>query len=76
MTRTIETVAVCGAGGTMGAGIAIVATRAGYRTICHDVSEEGLGRAMAQTEAFFAKSVQRGKMSAAESSLKRVKSVR
>ncbi len=33
----IETVAVCGAGGTMGAGIAIVAARAGYRTLCYDL---------------------------------------
>lgn len=66
MTRPIETVAVCGAGGTMGAGIAIVAARAGFNVICQDVSMESLGRAMAQTEAFFAKSVQRGKMSAAD----------
>jgi 3-hydroxybutyryl-CoA dehydrogenase len=66
MSRTIETVAVCGAGGTMGAGIAIVAARAGLRTICQDVSAESLGRAMGQMEAFFAKSVERGKMTAAD----------
>jgi 3-hydroxybutyryl-CoA dehydrogenase len=66
MMRTIETVAVCGAGGTMGAGIAIVAARAGFRTLCHDVSADSLGRAMVQTEAFFAKSVERGKMPAAD----------
>ncbi len=34
MTKPIETVGVCGAGGTMGAGIAIVAARAGFRTLC------------------------------------------
>jgi len=65
MSKPIETVAVCGAGGTMGAGIAIVAARAGFRTICHDVSSESLDRAARQTEAFFAKSVERGKMTAA-----------
>jgi 3-hydroxybutyryl-CoA dehydrogenase len=66
MTKPIETVAVCGAGGTMGAGIAIVAARAGFNVICQDVSMESMGRAVAQTEAFFAKSVERGKMSAAD----------
>jgi len=60
----IKTVAVCGAGGTMGAGIAIVAARAGYRTLCYDLAEEGLARAKQQSSAFFDKSVQRGKMSA------------
>jgi len=63
MTNEIKTVAVCGAGGTMGAGIAIVAARAGYRTIAYDVAQEGLDRALKQTEGFFAKSVERGKLS-------------
>ena len=58
--------AVCGAGGTMGAGIAIVAARAGFQTICYDVAEEGLERARKQTDGFFAKSVERGKMKAAD----------
>ncbi|GAB5467222.1 MAG: 3-hydroxyacyl-CoA dehydrogenase family protein [Rhodospirillales bacterium] len=62
----IETVAVCGAGGTMGAGIAIVAARAGYRTLCYDLQPEGLARAAKQSAGFFEKSVQRGKMSAEE----------
>ena len=66
MTRDIKTVAVCGAGGTMGAGIAIVAARAGYDTIAFDAVEDGLGRARAQTEGFFDKSVERGKMNAEE----------
>jgi 3-hydroxybutyryl-CoA dehydrogenase len=66
MTRAIKTVAVCGAGGTMGAGIAIVAARAGWRTICYDLVMENLERAARQTEAFFARSVERGKTSAAE----------
>jgi 3-hydroxybutyryl-CoA dehydrogenase len=66
MKKPIETVAVCGAGGTMGAGIAIVAARAGFKTICYDVAQEGLDRALKQTDGFFAKSVERGKMKAAD----------
>ena len=66
MTTAIKTVAICGAGGTMGAGIAIVAARAGYRTIAFDTMTEGLKSARAQTEGFFAKSVSRGKMTEAE----------
>lgn len=62
MNNNIKTIAVCGAGGTMGAGIAIVAARAGYNTIAYDVSDEGLERARSQTEGFFDKSVARGKM--------------
>jgi 3-hydroxybutyryl-CoA dehydrogenase len=58
----IRTVAVCGAGGTMGAGIAIVAARAGFRTLSYDVAEAPLSRAAKQTEGFFGKSVERGKM--------------
>lgn len=64
MTSSIRTVGVCGAGGTMGAGIAIVAARAGFRTICFDQSADGLTRATKQTAGFFAKSVERGKMKA------------
>lgn len=64
MTGEIRTVAVCGAAGTMGAGIAIVATRAGYDTIAYDLSEDGLARARADTEKFFDRSVERGRMSA------------
>jgi len=52
--------------GTMGAGIAIVAARAGFRTIVHDTSADALGRARRQTEGFLAKSVERGKLTAAE----------
>ena len=62
----IKTVAVCGAGGTMGAGIAIVAARAGFSTICYDVALPALERTARQTEGFFAKSVERGKMSGAD----------
>ncbi|MBV1926270.1 MAG: 3-hydroxyacyl-CoA dehydrogenase, partial [Rhodobacteraceae bacterium] len=62
MTGKIKKIAVCGAGGTMGAGIAIVAARAGIETICYDMAAEGLERARAQTARFFTKSVERGKM--------------
>ena len=62
MTRAIKTVGVCGAGGTMGAGIAIVAARAGYKTIAFDRMPDALERARKQTAAFFDKSVERGKM--------------
>ena len=48
--------------GTMGAGIAIVAARAGFRTIVFDTRADALERARKQTDAFFAKSVERGKL--------------
>jgi 3-hydroxybutyryl-CoA dehydrogenase len=57
----IRTVGVAGSG-TMGAGIAIVAARAGFRTIVFDVSQPALDRARKQTEGFFAKSVERRKL--------------
>jgi 3-hydroxybutyryl-CoA dehydrogenase len=50
----------------MGAGIAIVAARAGFKTICYDTSDEALARAEKQTRGFFDKSVERGKMKAQE----------
>lgn len=65
MTK-IRKVGVCGAAGTMGAGIAIVAARAGFETIAYDVSDEALGRAERQTAGFFEKSMERGKMDAAD----------
>ena len=59
----IKTVGVAGSG-TMGAGIAIVAARAGFRTILFDARADALERARKQTEGFFAKSVERGKLTA------------
>jgi 3-hydroxybutyryl-CoA dehydrogenase len=50
----------------MGAGIAIVAARAGFRTIVYDSHADALERARGQTEGFFAKSVERGKLTQAE----------
>ena len=66
MTLSIRKVGVCGAGGTMGAGIAIVAARAGFETVSHDLAQPALDRARKQTEGFFGKSVERGKMSGDE----------
>lgn len=57
----IKTIGVAGCG-TMGAGIAIVAARAGFRTVVYDTRQEALDKALKQTQDFFAKSVQRGKM--------------
>ncbi len=62
---SIQTVGVAGSG-TMGAGIAIVAARAGFRTIVYDLSQAALDRARKQTEGFFAKSVERKKLTQVE----------
>ena len=59
----IKTVGVAGAG-TMGTGIAIVAARAGFKTIVFDAKEGAASRAKSQAEGFFRKSVERGKLSA------------
>jgi len=59
----IKTVGVAGCG-TMGAGIAIVAARAGFRTIVYDTRSAALDRARSQSEGFFRKSVERGKLKA------------
>jgi 3-hydroxybutyryl-CoA dehydrogenase len=65
MTHNIKTVAVAGAG-TMGAGIAIVAARAGFDTFVYDTRQEALDRAHQQTERFLRKSVERGKLQPAQ----------
>jgi 3-hydroxybutyryl-CoA dehydrogenase len=57
----IQTVGVAGSG-TMGAGIAIVAARAGFRTLVYDTAQPALDRARKQTEAFFARSVERKRL--------------
>jgi 3-hydroxybutyryl-CoA dehydrogenase len=63
MTTEIKTVGVAGSG-TMGAGIAIIASRAGFKTIVYDTRQEALDRARKQTAGFFAKSVERKKLTA------------
>jgi len=57
----IKTVGVAGSG-TMGAGIAIVAARAGFKTIVYDTHQDALERARKQTAGFFTKSVERKKL--------------
>ena len=64
MTKSIKTVGVCGAAGTMGAGIALVAALAGFRTISYDMKCDALERATKQSAAFLDKSVERGKLKA------------
>jgi 3-hydroxybutyryl-CoA dehydrogenase len=59
----IKTIGVAGAG-TMGAGIAIVCARAGFRTRVFDLRPEALDTARQQTEGFLKKSVARGKLAA------------
>ena len=61
MATAIKTVGVAGSG-TMGAGIAIVAARAGFKTIVYDTRPEALVLARKQTEGFFARSVERGRL--------------
>jgi 3-hydroxybutyryl-CoA dehydrogenase len=61
MSTTMKTVGVAGSG-TMGAGIAIVAARAGFKTIVYDTRQDALDRAHKQTAGFFAKSVERKKL--------------
>lgn len=65
MTTGIKTVGVAGSG-TMGAGIAIVAARAGFKTVVYDTNAEALARARRQTEGFLAKSVERKKLTGDE----------
>jgi 3-hydroxybutyryl-CoA dehydrogenase len=59
----IKTIGIAGAG-TMGAGIAIVCARAGYRTRVFDLNAQSIERARSQTEGFLKKSVERGKLAA------------
>src|SRR6266852_5367128 len=56
-----RTIGIVGCG-TMGAGIAIVAARAGFKTVVYDLNAESLLRARKQTEGFLNKSVERGKL--------------
>ncbi|CUH81299.1 3-hydroxyacyl-CoA dehydrogenase family protein [Tropicibacter naphthalenivorans] len=59
---TITKIGVCGAGGTMGAGIALVAARAGMQTVCFDLSPDALARQRAAAQKFFGRSVDKGRM--------------
>lgn len=61
MTQSNLTVAVLGAG-TMGAGIAVVAARAGHRTILRDISAEAVERGIGNARSFLSKSASLGKL--------------
>ena len=61
----IRTVGVAGSG-TMGAGIAIVAARAGFKTVVYDTQQEVLTKARRQTGSFLRRSLERGKLTPAE----------
>ena len=63
MISATNTVAVLGAG-TMGSGIATVATRAGHRTLLYDLTEDQVERGLATVRAFLDKSVRLGRLSA------------
>lgn len=63
MISATKTVAVLGAG-TMGSGIAIVATRAGHRTLLYDLTEDQVERGLATVRAFLDKSVKLGRLAA------------
>jgi len=65
MSVAIKTVGIAGSG-TMGAGIAIVAARAGFKTIVYDTRQDAIDRARKQTAGFFAKSVERKKLTPAQ----------
>lgn len=64
-TPTVREIAVLGAG-TMGAGIAEVAARAGYRVALHDVTQEATARGLERLRASLARAVERGKLAAGD----------
>ena len=58
---TIEKIGIIGAG-TMGHGIALVAAKAGYEIVLHDVKDEYVKKGLGSIEKFINKSVEKGKM--------------
>ena len=62
---TIGAIGVVGAG-TMGTGIAITCVRAGFATTLTDASPDALAAAQASVQAFFDRSVAKGKLTEAE----------
>jgi 3-hydroxybutyryl-CoA dehydrogenase len=65
MKGQLGSVGVLGSG-TMGSGIAIVTARSGFRTVLVESNHEALDRGLILIDRFFAKSVERGKMTAAQ----------
>jgi 3-hydroxybutyryl-CoA dehydrogenase len=64
-TTKAPTVAVLGAG-TMGSSIAVVAARAGYRTVLRDIDDANVARGLDSARGFLRKSAELGKMSQAD----------
>ncbi|MCX6663688.1 MAG: 3-hydroxybutyryl-CoA dehydrogenase [Euryarchaeota archaeon] len=58
---TIKKIGIIGAG-TMGHGIALVAAKAGYEVILHDIKDEYVKKGLGFVEKFVDKSVEKGKM--------------
>jgi 3-hydroxybutyryl-CoA dehydrogenase len=67
-----EAIGVIGAG-TMGAGIAQLAAQAGARALLYDAVPDALERGVSRTEAAWARSVERGRLSAAEAEASRAR---
>src|SRR5688500_7212322 len=70
--RQIKSVAVLGAG-TMGHGIAHAAMTAGYETSMYDVSDAAVDKGRSAIDAVINKSVELGKLAAAESEAMRAR---
>jgi len=58
---TIKKIGIVGAG-TMGHGIALVAAKAGYEVVLHDIKDEYVKKGLGSIEKFVDKSVEKGKM--------------
>jgi len=58
---TIKKIGIVGAG-TMGHGIALVAAKAGFEVILHDIKDEYVKKGLGSIEKFVDKSVEKGKM--------------
>ena len=57
----IKKIGIIGAG-TMGHGIALVAAKAGYEVVLHDIKDEYVKKGLGSVEKFVDKSVEKGKM--------------
>ncbi len=62
---TIKKIGVIGAG-TMGHGIALVGAKAGYDIVLHDIKDDYVKKGLSSIEKFIDKSVEKGKMTAAD----------
>jgi 3-hydroxybutyryl-CoA dehydrogenase len=58
---TIKKIGIIGAG-TMGHGIALVAAKAGYEVVLHDIKDDYVKKGLSSVEKFVDKSVEKGKM--------------